>query len=56
MITTNDIKQLLDSIDRLPYKPNHYDWLQNLLDEVEKQPTTAVQIAIIKSPNIFSEL
>lgn len=56
MITTNDIKRLLDSIDRLQFKPNHYEWLQNLLDEVERQPTTAVQIAIVKSPNMFSEL
>jgi hypothetical protein len=55
MITTNDIERLLEEIEHLPYKPTHYDWLKNLLDEVKKQPTTATQVGIIKSPTI-SEL
>lgn len=52
MITTNDIEILLDSIEHLPYKPDHYQWLKDLLEEVKKQPMSAVQIGIIKSPKI----
>lgn len=55
MITTNDLKRLLDEIDRLPYKPTHYQWLKDLLEEVEKSPTVAVQIGIVKSPRITDE-
>ena len=55
MITTNDIRRLLDEIEHLPYKPDHssYMWLEDLLKEVERQDTTAIQIGIVKSPKIF---
>jgi len=52
MITTNDIERLLDSIEHLPCKPDHYEWLKNLLEEIKKQSTTAVYIGILKSPKI----
>lgn len=53
MISTNDIERLLESIKRLPYKPDHYEWLENLLEEIEKSEMIAVQIAILKSPKIL---
>jgi hypothetical protein len=59
MITTNDLEELilyLKEIDKdFPckyYLKPMYDKWQNLLDEVNKQPTVAVQIAIIKSSKI----
>jgi len=52
MITTDDIRRLLDDIEHLPYKPRHYEWLKDLLEEVENQPMLAVQIAVVKSPKI----
>ena len=55
MITTNDIEKLLEEIKRLPYKPdpNSYGWLEKLLEEVKRQKMTAIQIGVVKSPNIF---
>lgn len=52
MISTNDIERLLYSIKRLPCKPDHYEWIQKLLDEVKQQPMTSVQITIVKSLSI----
>ena len=54
MITTDDIQRLIDEIERLPYKPSHYTWLKDLLEEIEKSPGIADQIGIVKSPE-FSE-
>ena len=58
MITTNNIEMLIGEIERLPKQfsisPYMYKWLTNLLEEIKRQPTTAmkVEIAIFKSPKI----
>jgi thioredoxin-related protein len=56
-MTTNNIKMLIDLVEHCPYCKQHADilFLKKLLDEVEKQPFTAVQIAVIKSPKMFNE-
>jgi len=56
MITTNEIKRLIQKIESLPhpfkFDEEEYKWLKELLKEINKQSGTAIQVGIIKSPDI----
>jgi len=61
MITTNDIERFLTKLKdinrRLPEfnLGGDIEKIEKLLKEIEKEPTVAVHIAIIKSPKITEE-
>ena len=55
-MTTNDLQMIIDLWRHNPYLKNDdtIKPLEYLVEQVEAQPTTSSQVAIIKSSNLFS--